>query len=444
MKCLGIDIGSSSIKGSVLDLESGLLEQMVRKPFPEPVTGLPAGHFEIDPRSVVTAVRGVLEELVHREPTATDIFFSGQMGGVLLVEQNGTPVTNYLSWRDQRTIAHQPRGQSYLHEIRERLTEEDLIEIGLELKPGAATTLLFWLAANGQLPAGTCPLSLGDFVVSQLCGTTPCTEPTQALGTLNVKGGDWHFRSFERLGFGELIWPRLQSYDLPCGTVRIGTSELACHPVVGDHQCSLLGIGLRETELSINISTGSQVSRLTREWTPGSYQTRPYFGGLFLNTLTHLPAGRSLVVLVDLLTELSRREGGSISDPWRYIAEAVAETPASELQVDLAFFAGPLGNGQGSIQNITTENLTVGSLFRAAFQNMAANYRTCADRLGACGAWSQLVMSGGLSQKMPVLRQLILEQFDNPHRECPEGEDALLGLLELARRTLCADCPPIR
>jgi len=43
-----------------------------------------------------------------------------------------------------------------------------------------------------------------------------------------------------------------------------------------------------------------------------------------LNTITHLPAGRSLNVLVDLLTELARAEGLVLADPWKFIAESAA------------------------------------------------------------------------------------------------------------------------
>ena len=62
-------------------------------------------------------------------------------------------------------------------------------------------------------------------------------------------------------------------------------------------------------ELSINISTGSQVSRRTDRLEPGEVQTRAYFHGDLLQTITHLPAGRSLNVLVRLLTEVARAEG---------------------------------------------------------------------------------------------------------------------------------------
>ncbi len=53
MQCLGLDIGSSTIKGAILDLESGAVHSITREPFPEPVPGLPTGWFEVDPSEIV-------------------------------------------------------------------------------------------------------------------------------------------------------------------------------------------------------------------------------------------------------------------------------------------------------------------------------------------------------------------------------------------------------
>ena len=57
MAFIGIDIGSSFIKGSLLDLERKALVHVYRVPFPLQLQGLPPGHREVDPRHVVVAVR---------------------------------------------------------------------------------------------------------------------------------------------------------------------------------------------------------------------------------------------------------------------------------------------------------------------------------------------------------------------------------------------------
>jgi hypothetical protein len=88
---------------------------------------------------------------------------------------------------------------------------------------------------------------------------------------------------------------------------------------------------------------------------------------------------------------------------------------------------------KGSIQNIRESNLTVGTLFRAAFANMAENYFACAERVWPERAWKNIVFSGGLGRKISLLRTLIQERFQTGYRLCPMEEDSLLGLLVLAR-----------
>jgi len=430
MPIFAVDIGSSSIKGATIDPANDAIAAEARVPFPDPIAGLPSGHVEIDPAAVVAAVSQLIDKLVSAAD-AEALMFCGQMGGVILVDRQCRPLTNYLSWRDQRTLAAHPSGGSYLDAIRRRWDGDEFRELGSELKPGSATSLLFWLAENGHLPPDAVPLTLGDFVLTQIAGASPHTEPTQAIGTLNVTTGDWHEVAFAKLKLERLHWPRIVDCQQPVGSFRCGHREIPCYPVVGDQQAALRGVELAEGELSLNISTGSQISMLSRELALGDYQTRKYFGGRYLNTITHLPAGRSLNVLVDLLAELATAQGFRLADPWEYIARAAAEAADSELAVDLAFFAGPLGD-RGRIDRITLENLTVGNLFRSAFRSMTENYWTCATRLSPNRLWRRTVLSGGLTQKVPILRQFLASRFGEC-RECAAVEDVFLGLAGLWR-----------
>ena len=188
---------------------------------------------------------------------------------------------------------------------------------------------------------------------------------------------------------------------------------------------------MREGELSLNISTGSQASLLRPELVFGDFQTRPFFDGQFLACITHIPAGWSLNLLVRLLSELAEAQQVRLADPWSYISQAAAAVPDTRLQVDLAFFSSSCGD-HGQIANIHEEELTVGHLFRGAFQNMADNYYASALRLSPTRDWRRLVFSGGLAQKIPVLRELICAKFQADFRICPTSEDTLLGLLALA------------
>ena len=429
---IGLDIGSSSIKGAALDLDRICVGPSIRTPSPEPISGLPPLHFELDPHAVVASTRDVLHKLLAEIDDCTGVVSCCQMQGVVLVDSHGQALTNYLSWRDQRALEqHAAGGGSYFDHLQARLSSDVLSQLGHECKQGSAPSLLFWLAELGRLPGGAIPLTLGDYVWLQLCdGTETKTEYTNALGAMQLGTGHWHHEAFDRLGINGLQWPTLGDYRAPVGRLSHNGAAIPCYPSVGDHQCALAGTMLEGDELSINVSTGSQVSMLTTTDRAGEHQLRPYFDGQFLKTITHLPAGRSLNVLVGLLSELAHAQNLELSDPWSYIS-AVAAEAESELAVDLAFFAGPMGES-GRIDHINVNNLNVGSLFRSAFLNMADNYELCARRLASNHNWRRLVLSGGLVQNCEVLRQLIQSRFDCDHRLCVSTEETLQGLLVLS------------
>lgn len=437
MKCLALDIGSSSLKGAVLDVAKREISHIESRPFPDPIEGLPTQWFEVELPAVLAAARDIITALLVVAPEAERLYCSGQMGGLVLIDAHGRPLSNYLSWRDQRSLATEADGRSLLDRVRCRLGDDLFEGLGRELQPGSTTTLLCWLHAHDKLPAEAVIISIGDYIVGALCGSRPRMHVTHAIGMLDLETLDWHREAFAQLGLGHVTLPELVR-DVRCvGSFEHRGRHIDCYGAYGDQQCALAGAGLQPGELSINVSTGSQVSRRTRTLSRGSFQSRAYFFGDQLQSITHLPAGRSLNVLVDLVTEVAAAAGVPAADPWKIINGLIGECggdsdqqAAGDLQVDLSFFAGPLGL-TGSIRNITTENLSVSRLFDAAFRAMAENYNHCASWLDPGRSWSQLVLSGTLAREGTRLRQYLAEQFAVPMRDSGE-EETLLGLLELA------------
>jgi sugar (pentulose or hexulose) kinase len=435
MTFIGIDLGTSFIKGAVLDLDSLSLKHIRRVPFPEAVTGLPSLFYEVDPLKVTSAFKGLVAELLTHAPDCAGVVMCSQMHSLVLTTARGEPRSNCLTWQDQRALLPHPSGAgSYFEVISNRLTPTEHRQQGNELKPSLPLCYLFWLAENKQLPPGEIiPAALPDFVLANLSGTRPTIEPTNAAaqGALNLESLDWHHDIIAKLGLDQLRWPVVRPFGQVVAEIEIEGKSLPCYMPVGDHQCAITGAFLGEDELSLNIATASQVTMLTPGLTPGSYQSRPFFDGRFMNTIARIPAGRSLNVLVNLLSELAQAQQVSLADPWAYIAEAAAAVPETNLRVNLAFFASSVGE-RGEIGNIQEDNLTVGHLFRAAFQNMADNYYACASRLSPERAWERLVFSGGLVQKIEPLRQIICDKFQVGYRLSASLEDTLLGLLALA------------
>ncbi|MFN8492377.1 MAG: FGGY family carbohydrate kinase [Caldilineaceae bacterium] len=434
MSIIALDLGTTFIKGAVLDLDNLSLHHIQRLPFPEPLPNLPPLFYEVDPGQLVATVRTLISDLLQHAPDCEGVVMCTQMHGLVLCQPDGQPMSNVITWQDQRVLTQHPSGAgTYFEQLTRLVSAQEQQQLGNELQPSRPLCYLYWMAENNLLPKTTAiPAGIPDFVIANLSSTIATVEATSAGAhcAFNLETMNWHYPVIERLGLAHLNWPRVRAFGEAAGTAIFDGKSLPMYTPVGDHQCALVGSFLGGDELSLNISTGSQVSLLTNALTLGNYQTRPFFGR-FLNTITGVPAGRSLNHLVNLLTELARAEGVTLADPWRYITETASTIAETDLNVNLAFFDSA-GGKNGYITNIREENLSVGHLFRAAFQNMADNYYTNALRIAPHQPWRQIVFSGGLAQKIEMLRTLIQRKFQTHYRLCASSEDTLLGLLALA------------
>jgi sugar (pentulose or hexulose) kinase len=296
-------------------------------------------------------------------------------------------------------------------------------------------TQLYHLKQLGTLPEDLYPASLMDFVVSNLCKTPPVTDSTnaEAHGLFNIVDGCWDEQLIRHIGLDGLEWQTIKDHGEISGTFNHNGREIPCYVAVGDQQAALLGSFLRPRELSLNIATGSQVGLLSGECELGEFQTRPYFEGNFLKTITHIPAGRALNMLIRMFTEISspQLDGNEI---WNYIQSEVDKKQSTDLEVGVSYYGGPMGS-TGYITNMHEANMTLGDVFSAAFRGMAKNYYDFACKLSPRKDWEGIVFSGGLVSKMPALQRLILEKFDNiPFRMNELKEDTLTGLLLLAMK----------
>lgn len=447
MRYLAIDLGSSFLKGAVLDLAQGSCEASQRMPTPERLASTPAGCFEISPDALCDAVSVMLDRLLEVAPGAQGLVMCTQMHGIVLTNARGEPRSNAITWQDQRGSfrmieagsASGQGGMSYAEWLQERLSPELRMRLGNELRPGVPISTLAWLAQEGGLPDEELHVvSLPDYVLSRLSQQPAIVDVTNAAsyGLFDVEQGAWSDVALEVAGLIRFRLPRvvLEPDELrDCYHLNFKGTMLSCPAPVGDHQCALLGSLLREGELSVNVATGSQVSVVCREFNAGDYQVRPYFEGRFLHTVTHIPAGRSLNVLLQLLTELASRAGTPVADPWTLVQEAVEEIDSTDLKIDMSFFQNRRNrSGGGAVTEITEENLTLGHLFRAAFGQMAADYKAQASRLPGADELSGIVFSGGIAHKVPLLRQLTADGFGIPDRLSPTVDDTMNGLHILA------------
>jgi sugar (pentulose or hexulose) kinase len=435
MQHLGIDIGSSYIKGAVLDADGFQLRHVERLAAPGPVPGLEAGFREIDPDALVSGVVAMLERLADRCPEASGVLVSSQLHGLVLCDARGQALQRCITWQDRRALAPDPAGGPNAFEELERLvTPEGRAQLGNERVPGLPLNALYWGTRHRAWEvADTLPAAIPYYVVSRLCQSEIVSDITHAhaTGALDVRSLTWHRDVIGRLGLDGVRWPRLVSQGAVVGEWCHRGRTLPVHAPVGDYHCSQVGTLLEPGEISVNVSTGSAVIRIADGCELGDFQTRPWFDGRYLATVTHLPGGRALQALVGLLTELASAQGMTLGDPWAYLQAEASRAGSGGLVVDPAFYPGNRGD-RGSVLGLREENMTVGNLFHATLDGMAGNYAAVAERLCPDPAGRRLVFSGGVALKTELLRRRVQERLGGTHRLAPTDEDTLLGLLVLS------------
>ena len=90
----------------------------------------------------------------------------------------------------------------------------------------------------------------------------------------------------------------------PCA-LRLPHAEYEVRPVgryrgayvyapMGDQQCAVLGAGADEKTYVLNLGTAGQLCTVAKGYVSGNYESRPYFGGNTLCTVTGLSGGKRL------------------------------------------------------------------------------------------------------------------------------------------------------
>jgi xylulokinase len=204
---LGIDLGTSQVKAVVVGAGG---EMLGRGRAAYPVNAPPEGHAETDPdewwRATVSAVREALaaaaaggtrsgqggDAAAGGDAGASEglevvgVGVDGQMHGVALANDGGTPVRRAILWLDQRAAAEAARY--------ERLPADLTAPLGNQASAGMAGPILCWLAAHepDAMRRARWALQPKDWLRLRLTGRA-ATDPTDASGTLlfDLPRGAW-------------------------------------------------------------------------------------------------------------------------------------------------------------------------------------------------------------------------------------------------------------
>lgn len=267
-----LDIGSTSIKFARYDMDEKRKYGEGSKPFPDP---LPRHEplFEVSIDAIVNIVKEILSEV----RLGDHVRISTQMHGYLLCDGRGVPVTPYISWRDQRSLCI-PEEDRYPFELPKTRG------VGKKTNLPLASLHAMKKLAPAMLDKAEMFCSLGSYLMLALTGRN-CSHISDLAPT-----GMYDARTGEAcpIPFENLALPVACDESEPAG-VYLGAEVFA---PVGDQQASVAGSGLKKDQYLLNLGTAAQLCTLSDEPVYGEYESRPYFAGRVLCTVTGLIGGR--------------------------------------------------------------------------------------------------------------------------------------------------------
>ena len=354
MKLLGLDVGTTTICGVVIDAADGHLAFVQTE---NNASGLPSRHrweSAQDPDVAVRIARLILEKAVAAHRDIRGIGISSQMHGVLYVDRSGNAVSPLFTWQDGRgDLPFQ--GGTYASFVSSAL--------GRQAATGTGTVTHFANLKLGLAPKSAMFLcTVGDYLAMKLARRSiPLMDTTCAA---SISGFDLEKLSFmgpqlKAMGCDPSLFPEVTSEYPSLGEYG---PDIPVFPALGDNQASFLGATAdKEHMASVNVGTGSQISVFVSSFRRiDGIDLRPLPFGGYIGVGAGLCGGRAYAVLREFFQKtVLTLTGRQVEIPWDSINDLSPSDETEPLRVDTRFSGTRVSPSvRGSIRNIGLSNLT--------------------------------------------------------------------------------------
>src|SRR5207249_11412984 len=222
MLCLGLDSGTTTCKGLVLEADSGkvLAQASAAHSF---IDGLPPGHIEQDPQMWCDAaervIQSCLEKIGERRNEVVAFGVAAQQHGLVTLDDRNQPVRPAKLWCDTSTATEAEKLNRALGNI-----DELIRRTGNAMVPGYTAPKILWLKENEpeNFAATRTILLPHDFLNFWLTGERQM-EYGDASGTglLDIRSRTWCEPLAEFIDDGLVSkFPPLRSSTRPVGLLR--------------------------------------------------------------------------------------------------------------------------------------------------------------------------------------------------------------------------------
>lgn len=475
MKAIGLDIGTTTVCGVLVDAKTGELLDAKTLTNDSVIESVHTYERTQDADKILVKCKNILEEYLSEQEDIVSIGVTGQMHGIVYVDENGVAVSPLYTWQDGRGDLCCPDIQN---DIQKKLTVADSETVenidngnkvadnaevaelgnsaityaaelskitGYHMASGFGLTTNYYNTKHGLVPEEAKSFcTIPDYVAMSLAGEKrPKMHQTMAasLGLYNMEAGDFDRTAAEKAGMNPELLPEVATISTTCGNYTADVEKYPAYagktiPVAvafGDNQASFLGSVNQDCKVLLNVGTGGQVSVYSEELIKADgIECRPYLKGSYLMAGSSLCGGYSYNLVKRFFEEIYALAGVGCPKDIYSIMNRIAEEAAEKektLTVDTRF-NGSRENPAltGSITGLTVDTFHPGDLaygvLRGLCEELYQFYNVLPENLKD---GSHFVGSGNGIRKNPLLQKIASNRFRMKLRIPKYAEEAAYG-----------------
>lgn len=421
MQTIGIDIGTTTISGVVLDYKNEKERKTLEaKTIDNGCFITTANEWERiqDARKIVKKAQKLLDYFVDKYPQAETIGLTGQMHGIVYINKEGKEVTPLYTWQDARGNLCNKEQVSLIEEIEKKCKIHTASGYGL-------VTHIYNLRHDLLVENAVSFCTIMDYFGMYLTGRkNPLVHASNAdsFGFFDSQKMRFEKEKLEEMGVKETWLPKICTEIKKLGTYR----NCVVTTAIGDNQASFLGAaGNEDHTLLVNMGTGGQISVLSDQYfEEKGIEARPFLNGTYLLVGSSLCGGKAYALLERFFRSIVKTTTGkdeALYEIMEQFARAGKEQnqkreKGKKLKVETTFDGTRINpESSGSIGNLNSDNFTPEDFTYGILEGMTTElyrmYITIQE--GTNIEVEHMIGSGNGLRKNLVLCEIIEEMFHN-------------------------------
>lgn len=426
MKSIGLDIGTTTVCGIVIDPAEGKVISSQTLANDSAVTVNDSFERLQDVNRILDICNQIVDGFIRKYDDISHIGITGQMHGILYIDSEGNSVSPLYSWQDQR-------GNLI---YKEALTYSGYVTsvTGYHMATGYGLTTHFYNWVNDKIPnKAACLCTIPDFVAMRLAEKKrPVIHKSMAasLGLYSIEEGGFDQKAIEILNMNIQHLPEVANVET---AYEANSKGITVSMALGDNQASFLGSVSPESNILVNIGTGSQISVFSESYHKDvDIEYRPYIGDTYLMVGSSLCGGASYELLRDFYVKVLQLFQCDLPENMYEIMNQAANSvydTENRIVVNTRFNGTRANPGiRGSIEQLNPDNFTPEVLTLAMLQGMCDELHHIYENVPKSDQGSKVIIgSGNGIRKNPVLQKIIEDTFGKKLYIPRFGEEASCG-----------------